>query len=170
MAKVKTVKEEIFDMMFDMMPVMDMLVMYNKVHEKAKLPRFSFNVYNNITDDISEDDYSSSDPLICVEDGKTVSRTNIEFVSQYFTKAMKHIIREFDLYEDDIDYVTFEEYMRRVVSKSDKLKSLNIDDVIGVTLDPEYNILMDGNITREMLLENLLDNIKHIEDGDYTEQ
>ena len=56
MAKVKTIKEIVFDMMFEDTSLMDMVVLYDNAAEKYGLPFIKLNLIKNITEDINEDE------------------------------------------------------------------------------------------------------------------
>ena len=163
MAKVRTIKEIVFDMMFEDMPLIDILAIYDDAAEKYGFPHFLFNVTKNITVEIDEEEYSSDDPLVTVINGKTISVSNIEFVSRYFAKAVRYILQDYDLYEEP-DYLIFEQFIQKVIRNEKKLKLYKIDNIVEMVLDKDLNLMMDGNITTEMLLENILENKDKIDD------
>lgn len=156
MALIKTIKELAFDMMFENMSVMDMLTYYNNVAKKHKLPEVKFNIYQNIKSDIDEELYCKEDPLVVNKGDKTISLTNLDFVSKYFPVALPFILRDYDIY-DEVDDFVIEEIIKRVIAKSKKLQNYDIDTLVDFVLDYKKDITLNGCMTTDMLLEKLIE-------------
>ena len=156
MALIKTVKELLFDMMFEEMSSMDLLVYYNDAAKKHKLPEVKLNLYKNIKADIDEDMYCKEDPLIVVKDGKTISLTYLDFVSKYLPEALPFILRDYNIYEE-YDEPTYEEFVNRIVSKSKKFQEYDKEILTAFIFDEDRNITMHGCITTDILLQQLIE-------------
>jgi hypothetical protein len=156
MALIKTIKELAFDMMFENMTLMDMFTYYSNAAKKHNLPVVKLNIYKNIKNDIDEELYCKEDPLITFENGKTISVTNIDFVSKYFHMALPYILRDYNIYEDP-DEVAYEEIIKKVIAKSKKLQEYDSETLVDFILDEDRDISLNGCMTTDMLLEKLIE-------------